>query len=519
MSVGDSTFTSTAPFLVTDGFGPPTPLPSASLPVTGTITIPPLATSTPTAASTPASTGSPIPGSGTTAYFAEGYTGQASFNGPAGFDESLNILNPGGDPAAVTLTYFVQGAASPTIIARTVAPGAVLRESVNADVGPDRMVAVQISSPGRVFVSRTITRIAPSGARLDGSTTQPVSAPSTSWGFPEGYTGFTFQQYLTLLNPGQATASVLITLAPQADTSAGAHVLRLTVPPQSRVTANITALNRGSSAKSVGMLITSDLPIVAERVIYFGDGSGSAKFGSTVSSGIGAPATTLRLAGLISGGSASQPIGDQAYITLLNPASAGLAVQVTAAFADASGHALGGPVTVSVAPGTRRTIAVNQALGPAPVGPVSATLTATGPIEAEGAQYFGGSPNTGTHPGITLPARATTTVDAFLPDLSTALQDGTPITRTVYLYNPGAATVEVSASYFGAGGTPVHASYAVPAGGITTVAVNADAGALAHGPLGAEFLLQSGNGPFLVSSVGRTADGLVAVENNGDSTH
>ena len=91
-----------------------------------------------------------------------------------------------------------------------------VRESVNTDVGPNKLVAAQVSSPGTIYASRTIARVAANGARLDGSTAQGVATPGTSWGFPEGYTGATFQEYLTLLDPGQTVANVAITLAPQA---------------------------------------------------------------------------------------------------------------------------------------------------------------------------------------------------------------------------------------------------------------------------------------------------------------
>ena len=92
---------------------------------------------------------------------------------------------------------------------------------MNTDVGADKVVAAQVTSPQRVYVTRTMTRIAPDGARLDGSATLPVAAPATTWGFPEGYTGVTFQEYLTLLNPTASPANVTILLAPQADSAQG----------------------------------------------------------------------------------------------------------------------------------------------------------------------------------------------------------------------------------------------------------------------------------------------------------
>jgi hypothetical protein len=461
-------------------------------------------------------TAAPPPSGPTTAYFAEGYTGTAAVNGRANFTTTLNILNPGNSAAAVTITYYIQGSSTPSTVTRSVPASRMLRESVNNDVGSDKIVASVVRSPQRVFVSRTITRVAADGARLDGSSTAPVSAPGRSWGFPEGYTGVTFQQYLTMLNPNNVQAHVRVVLAPQASTSAGARTLSLTVPPFGRSTANIRALNQGSSAQSVGMQISSDQPIVPERVLYFGDGAGSGKFGSTVRSGIGAGSSRLSIAYGSSGGIANGDLhGDQAFITLLNPASSG-SVQVTASFFGAGGHLRGQSSAVTVSAGTRQTIIANNVLGSAAVAPFSVLLSATGPIMAESAQYYNGSPNVGQHPGVDFEAVPQGSSDLFLSDLATTLPDGTAVKRVAYLYNPGTASITVTARYFGAGGATTPKQYSIPAGGITTVDVNSDTASIAAGPLGAEFVLANGNaGSFLVYAVGRTSDNLSATEDVG----
>ena len=84
----------------------------------------------------------------------------------------------------------------------------------------------------------------------------------------------------------------------------------------------------------------------------------------------------------------TQATGNRAFITLLNPSTSRPPVQATATFADASGQHLGTPRAVSVAAGTRQTIIVNTALGAHAVPVYSVLLTASGPIEAEQAQYW-----------------------------------------------------------------------------------------------------------------------------------
>ena len=459
-------------------------------------------------------------GAATTAYFAEGYTGQAATNGKATFDEVLNLLNPSSDAVPVSITYYLQDSSTPQTLSRTIPASSLLRESVNDDVGPDQVVGALVSSPGPLVASRTISRVTGGNGRLDGSSSLAATAPATRWDFPEGYTGISFQEYLTVLNPSTVPATVRILLAPQAGSAAGARTYTLSVPAQSRATANIRGLNSGNATRSVGLIVTSDVPVVAERVEYFGAGAGSGKFGSSVSRGITTPAAEVRFGYARSGGTtitngSAQPAGDQAYITLIDPAFSGLPVRVTARFTGATGQPIGQQVVVSVAPGARQTIGVNAALGVAPAGPVSIVLSATAPIEAELAQYYGGSPNVGSHAGVALPGATGAMSDAFLSDLSTQQIDGATVRRVLYVYNPYNTPIRVAATYIDSGGNTVPSAYAVPAGGVTTIEVSRDSQAiLPAGPLGIELKVE-GTGGFLATAIGRTVDNLSYIEDIG----
>jgi alpha-tubulin suppressor-like RCC1 family protein len=507
------------------------PAPTASMtptstlvivPPTGTATALPAPTSTATALPAPATAlPGPVLTGSTAVYFAEGYTGTSAANGKATFSETLNILNPDNQTAMVTITYYIQGDTKPIAVQRLVAATSVWREDVNADVGPNKIVAAVVTSPRRVFASRTISRVAPDGTRLDDSTTDVAYAPSTTWRFAEGYTGVTFQEYLVVLNTATITASVTVRLAPEAATSAGARVLSFSLPPLSRSTMNIRALNAGGTP-SVGMIVDSTQPIVAERVEYFGDGSGSGKYGAIVSGGLPVPAQSLLIGYGSSGGTATdaggtlQPVGDQQYLTLLNPAASGPTAQVTAQFRDATGATLGPAVSIDVPAGTRRTMIANLAIGKKAAGPYSVEVNSDGsPIQAEAAQYYGGSPNLGRHPGIGLPAVAQAATGVVLTDLSTRLADGTAVSRVIYLYNPTGSPVQVVGTYESGSGATTTASYSINPGGITTVDVNSDTPAsLQGGPLGAEFTL-AGSGSFLAYAIGHTGDGSGAIEEVG----
>ena len=105
-----------------------------------------------------------------TYYFAEGYTGQAAATGNVGYLETLNLLNPTAAPAPVTITYYFAGQGRPISVSRMVPSQSAIRERVNGDVGPNRVVSAVVRSIAKIYASRTITRVGAKGDRLDGST-------------------------------------------------------------------------------------------------------------------------------------------------------------------------------------------------------------------------------------------------------------------------------------------------------------------------------------------------------------
>ncbi|MGH2409457.1 MAG: DUF5719 family protein, partial [Chloroflexota bacterium] len=368
----------------------------------------------------------------------------------------------------------------------------------------------------KIFASRTITRVGAARQRLDGSTSLPAGAPSQRWDFAEGFTGASFQEYLALFNPGATPATVILKAAPESASAKDARASTVSVPALGRVTVNMHALNLDAHVTTSGVLVSADSAIVAERVEYFGSGVGSAKAGSTVTLGLipTAGQRSLRIPFAGSGGMTvptahGQPpraVGDQAYLALLNPSAR--SVTVTADFADGSGKALGAPVTLKLAAGTRGTIGANAVIGSRPAGPFSVALGATGPLEAESAQYFGGSPNQGSAPGIVVPAASIPLTDALFTDLGSTLEDGTPVTRKLYLYNPGATPAQITVTYYGTAGVLAGLpTYMVPAGGITTVDVGQDEAG--RGPMGAEIRASSS---FVALAVGMTSDEKCAIE-------
>jgi len=449
----------------------------------------------------------------TTLYFAEGYTGRIATNGKANFDETLSILNANPFTATVQIQYLIEGGA-PVLVTRSIAPTSTLRESVNTDVGPDKNVAAVVSSASRVTAERIIRRTGTAGV-LDANSSLGNPSLGKTFYFAEGYTGVSFQEYLTVANPGNTTANVTVAFAPQGATGSVTQTLTLQIPPQGRVTRNIRRDTLGIPNKSLGLVVTSDQPIMAERVLYFGDGDGSAKYGSTAKAGIQTVGNQYIFAyGSAGGTGLAQSPGDQSFVTVLNPGTSPVSSTIVAQFYDALGRSIGS-TSLAVAPGTRETINANQVVSN--TASIYATiLTSASPFVAEKPQYFGGSPNAGAHPGVAPTGAPAGVKSAAFPDLNLVDAAGQAEQQTVFLYNPTTAPIAVTGTYYSGNGSKSQV-YNVPAGNIVTVNVNTDAAGLPSGALGATFTVTStgANDSFVATNIANTTDGRSYTGNQG----
>ncbi len=449
-----------------------------------------------------------------TLYFAEGFTGRLATNGRADFDETLSILNANPFTATAQIQYLIEGGA-PVVVTRQVPANSTLRESVNNDIGADKNAAAVVSSASRITAERIIRRTAANNTTLDADSSLGNPNLGKTFYFAEGYTGASFQEYLTLANPGNTTANVTVAFAPQGATAPATSTLTLTVPPQGRVTRNIRRDTLGLANKSLGLVVTSDQPVMAERVLYFGDGDGSAKYGSTAKAGIQTVGNQYIFAyGSAGGTGLAQRPGDQSFATILNPGVSPVSATVVAQFYDATGKSLGSS-SIAVAPGTRETINANAAVSN--TASIYATiLTSASPFVAEKPQYFGGSPNIGTHPGVAPTGAPAGVKSAAFPDLSLSDVAGQAQQQTVFLYNPTTAPIAVTGTYYSTSGVKSQA-YTVPANNIVTVNVNADAAGLPAGALGATFAVTSSgaNDSFVATNIANTADGRSYTGNQG----
>jgi hypothetical protein len=243
--------------------------------------------------------------------------------------------------------------------------------------------------------------------------------PSNVWYFADGYTGSAYQEYLNLLDPETTPAQVRIEFI--SDSGPAPKPLSLTLNPFQRSSIDVSdaylravgcsANGRDSRNKpshqcvailggvSVSLMITSTTAIVAERALYWGEGSGSAKAGYDVAIGASATDTIAHFAYV------STLHGDQALLSILNPPQPAAACGRKVGACDASisvdvyssSGIRVGTTKLRVATSKRATVLLSRVV----VGGIYAvSLRSTQPVVAELAQFFGGPPSSGFHPGL-----------------------------------------------------------------------------------------------------------------------
>ncbi len=184
---------------------------------------------------------------------------------------------------------------------------------------------------------------------------QPNVPGSTRWYFAEGHMGNNFQEYLTLENPSASsyahvTINYLLRGKPPVSQA-------MTLNPSTRSTVNVNNVLRVPSFASVGqdvsLALTSDIPIVAERPIYF------TFFGTTPGGSDIVGQTQLGRHFTFANGQ-TQP-GYSTYLTALNPIGQQTATVTVTYF---SGGSQIGQSVMTVPAGQRNTLMANDTLGP-----------------------------------------------------------------------------------------------------------------------------------------------------------
>lgn len=540
-----------------------------------------------------------------TSYFADGYTGGA---GTVASHQIINLLNPNTVPVVVTDTYIIQtasGADSITstgtiasvpnqvVVTHTVPAGGDVVVDMAGDIASQNVitgpnVGTKLAGTGLsvstivqtagftdnpavrgVAASRTTERTNGT-ALVDGDTVLATSNANTSSYFAEGYTGITFQEYLVLFNPSPTlTATVTMVLAPEGGATTAAPLGPYVIAPYNRATLNIRRLNL-TGPRSVGLIVNSDNPIVAEQSEFFGPGSGSAKAGMVNAQGFTTAAKQLNFAyGSLTGGfdvsnpttgtivpnaDAAQSIDDRPFITVMNPNIAGQivagtisgsssapgpAAHVTIQLRGEDGRLLGFFIS-DVDAGARFTLTQadltsgSGGIGfpgvptdaPTRAGLFSAVVSSSERVVAQLTDYYGSATTTGDAnagaPGIALVGAPSGETDVLFPNVrASEVIFGAAISNTLTLYNPGVNSISVTGAFYGSTGVITRQTYTIAPDQIQIIgstmasAGGAAAGApMPAGTLGVEFSTVQQRGSLTGTSgePGQDDESFVAAE-------
>ncbi len=317
-------------------------------------------------------TGGSQPRPATAWYLAEGTTAW-------GFDTWVLIQNPNPHPVTAYVTYMKP--AGPQERPPLELPGGSRTTiHLNAEVPPGDVSTMIASPEGEVVVERSMYW----NGRRAGHDSIGVNAPSTAWYLAEGTTAWGFEEFVLVQNPNGGegeTARVTLDFMRPDGSPAVPHVVE--VAPASRRT---VSLNQVVPAGDVSVRVTSDLPVVVERAMYWNGRSGG--HGSI---GAAAPSRTWYLA------EGTTAWGFEEFVLVQNPSAA--ATTVTFSFLNGRGRVVDFEAPL---PGNARyTLNVADVVG---AEDVSAVIYAETPVVAERAMYWNG--RTEGHASIGSPAPA-----------------------------------------------------------------------------------------------------------------
>ena len=195
---------------------------------------------------------------------------------------------------------------------------------------------------------------------------------STSWFFAEGTTRPGFDEWVCVLNPGDSPSELNFRfLLPDGE----GEPLRTGLAPHSRFTLNVN--QAAGPGLDVSVLVESNVPVAAERAMYFRYGSGGWA-GGHCEHGAVSPSTQWLFA------EGTTRAGFDTWVCISNPQDSPASVEVS--YLLGVGQGGNRTDTISLGPRSRSTLRVNDAVPPE--CDVSLRVSSDKPVVAERPVYF-----------------------------------------------------------------------------------------------------------------------------------
>ena len=234
-----------------------------------------------------------------------------------GFECWLLIQNPNDVEATAEVTYMIEGA-DPVTVEKKIPANSRKTYSMVNDIGEaDASIKVEADLP--VIPERAMYR----NNRREGHDSIGTTFPAEDYYLAEGTTDWGFTTYVLVQNPNPTDTDVTVTYMTSSGTVPQGS---FTMPGNSRKTIRVNDVLPGTDFSTQ---VHGSQPIIAERAMYWDNGTGEASHDSI---GLSAPHTTFYLPDGQSGG------GHETYTLVMNPNEGDVTVEVTYLTPDGAGN-------------------------------------------------------------------------------------------------------------------------------------------------------------------------------------
>ncbi len=256
-------------------------------------------------------------------FLAEGATGS--------FALFYLLQNPGDTAATVTVRYLRPAPRAPVDRTYLLVPHSRVTLPVNTQAPElaDTDVSAAITATQPIFVERAMYRSVGGQVFAAGHASAGVTAAATGWFLAEGATGDFFDMFVLLANPTTTTADVEIRYL----LTTGAVLTKsYTVAPESRRTIwvdgeTFPGLGQALLNTSLSCAITSTVPIVVERSMWFPGPAVSPTFWTEAHNSPGTTSTATRW--VLADGESGGTRGTQTFVLIANTSATPGRVRVT----------------------------------------------------------------------------------------------------------------------------------------------------------------------------------------------
>ncbi|MDD5748099.1 MAG: molybdopterin-dependent oxidoreductase [Actinomycetota bacterium] len=192
-------------------------------------------------------------------YLAEGYTG-------GGFEEWICIANPNSWETKAEIEYMIEGE-NPVKKETTIKARSRKSIRVNDVVGDGKNVSAKVV--GNHGDSLVVERAMYWNNRSGGSAAAGVTDPKTEWYLAEGCTAGGFETWILVQNPNDKPANVTFTYMDKEGEKKGP-----VVPLKAHSRQTFNAADTLPNNWQVSTKVESDIPVIAERAMYWNNRSG-----------------------------------------------------------------------------------------------------------------------------------------------------------------------------------------------------------------------------------------------------